>query len=393
MVCLLHEKPFRGVNGSGKHNNWSIGTDDGINLLKPGDTPEDNLSFLVFVSAVIAAVDIYAPLLRLSAANAGNDHRLGANEAPPAIISIFLGDQLQNIFQSIAEGKPIKTDGGKKLELGVNTLPKLPMDLTDRNRTSPFAFTGNKFEFRMVASSESIAGPIFTLNTIVAESLSQIADRLEKAKDIPAAVKEIVTDTWKKHSRVIFNGNGYTDEWVKEAEKRGLPNLRSSVDAWPYFAKKDSVEVFTRHKVLTQQEIEARLEIVLEKYSKILNIEAIVTYEMAAQVILPACSAYSAELAGQIQILEASGMRPDSLNKKLGDIVYLVEQAAKIAEKLDADRKAAKAEQDVQKQAETYRDTVFNSMEALRAPVDRLEKIVPREYWPVPTYEDLLFHI
>jgi glutamine synthetase len=393
LVCLLHEKPFRGVNGSGKHNNWSIGTTDGINLLNPGKTPGENLQFLVFVSAVLDAVDTYAPLLRLSAANTGNDHRLGANEAPPAIISIFLGEQLSDIFEGIANGKPVPSQDGLKLELGVTTLPKLPKDLTDRNRTSPFAFTGNKFEFRMVPSSESIAGPNFTLNTVVAEVLSEFADKLEKSKDVTATVKEIVTDTWKKHSRIVFNGNGYTDEWIKEAEKRGLPNLKSSVEAWPYFGKEDSVRIFTKHKVFTKEEIHARLDIVLEKYSKQINIEAGVEYEMATREIIPACTDYATELAAQIPALEAAGTKPVSLKKKLGDVMLLVEEAAKIAEKLDADRKAAKAVAEPLGQAKAYHETVFASMEALRAPIDRLEKILPKDYWPMPTYEDLLFKI
>ncbi|HNY21838.1 MAG TPA: glutamine synthetase III [Treponemataceae bacterium] len=393
MVCLLHEKPFRGVNGSGKHNNWSIGTDDGINLLNPGKTPGENIQFLLFVSAVIDAVDTYAPLLRLSAANTGNDHRLGANEAPPAIISIFLGEQLSDIFEGIATGKPVPSQEGLKLELGVNTLPKLPKDLTDRNRTSPFAFTGNKFEFRMVPSSESIAGANFTINTTVAEVLAGFADKLEKSKDVTATVKEIVTDTWKKHSRIVFNGNGYTEDWVKEAEKRGLPNLKSSVEAWPYFGKEDSVRIFTKHKVFSKEEIHARLDIVLEKYSKQINIEAGVAYEMATRQILPACSDYAVEVAAQLQTLESSGVKSDSLKKKLGDVMVMVEEASKIADKLDADRKAAKAVADPLAQAKTYRDSVFADMEALRAPIDRLEKLLPRDYWPMPTYEELLFRI
>ena len=393
LVCLLHEKPFRGVNGSGKHNNWSIGTDDGVNLLNPGKTPGENISFLLFVSAVLDAVDTYAPLLRLSAANTGNDHRLGANEAPPAIISIFLGEQLSDIFEGLATGKPVPSQEGLKLELGVTTLPKLPKDLTDRNRTSPFAFTGNKFEFRMVPSSESIAGANFTLNTTVAEVLSQFADRLEKSKDVTATVKEIVTETWKKHNRIVFNGNGYTDEWIKEAVKRGLPNITSSVEAWPYFGKEDSVKLFTKHKVFSKEEIHARLDIVLEKYSKQINIEAGVAYEMATRQILPACSDYAVEVAAQLQTLEGSGVKSASLKQKLGDIMTMVEEAAKIAAKLDADRKATKALTDVLAQAKAYRDTVFADMEALRAPIDRLEKLLPRDYWPMPTYEELLFRM
>lgn len=391
LECLLHEKPFRGVNGSGKHNNWSIGTDDGLNLLNPGSTPGENLSFLVFVAAVIKAVDTYAPLLRLSAANVGNDHRLGANEAPPAIISIFLGDQLQDIFESIATGKPLAANPGTKLELGVTTLPKLPKDLTDRNRTSPFAFTGNKFEFRMVPSSESISAANFVINTIVADILDDIATKLEKAKDLTAAVKELVADVWKKHSRIIFNGNGYTEDWVKEAAKRGLPNLKSSVEAWPYFAKEDSVRIFTKFKVFTKEEIHARLDIVLEKYSKQINIEAGSAFEMATREILPVCSDYAVELASQIQTLEASGVKAASLKKKLTEVSALVEEASVAAEKLEAARVAAKEVSEPEAQAIAFRDKVFAAMEKLRSPIDTLEKLLPKDYWPMPTYEDLLF--
>jgi glutamine synthetase len=393
MVCLLHEKPFRGVNGSGKHNNWSLATDDGINLLNPGKTPDSNLQFLVFVSAVLDAVDTWAPLLRLSAANTGNDHRLGANEAPPAIISIFLGEQLSHIFEGIATGKPVPSQEGLQLELGVNTLPKLPQDISDRNRTSPFALTGNKFEFRMVPSSDSIAGPNFVLNTAVAEVLSAFADKLEKASSIPDAVREIVTETWKKHGRIVFNGNGYTGDWIAEAERRGLPNLKTSVDAWPHFADENSVALFTKHKVFNRGEIHARLEIVLEKYSKQINIEAGVAYEMAVQEILPACSAYGATLAAQIRELEAAGMNVSSLRTRLGDITHLSEEAAKIADTLSAARLAARHISDPLEHARSCRDLVCTAMEALRAPIDRLEKILPKNAWPMPTYEDLLFRM
>lgn len=393
LECLLHEKPFKGVNGSGKHNNWSMGTDDGLNLLNPGSTPCENLSFLVFVAAVIKAVDTYAPLLRLAAANAGNDHRLGANEAPPAIISIFLGDQLQDIFESVATGKPLAHGSNGRLELGVNTLPKLPQDLTDRNRTSPFAFTGNKFEFRMCPSSDSISGPNFVINTIVAEVLDDIAGTLEKAKDLNKAVHDLIVDVWKKHSKVIFNGNGYTDEWVKEAEKRGLPNLRSSVEAWPYFASEESVRIFTKHKIFTKEEIHARLDIVLEKYSKQINIEAACAHEIATREILPACTEYAVELASQIAVLEEAGMKAGSLKKKLSDITALVEEASALADELEKARLGAHTVDGCLKEAEYYRDQVFSKAEALRVPVDMLEKLIPKDFWPMPTYEDLLFKI
>ena len=393
LECLLHEKPFKGVNGSGKHNNWSMGTDDGLNLLNPGSTPCENLSFLVFVAAVIKAVDTYAPLLRLAAANAGNDHRLGANEAPPAIISIFLGDQLQDIFESVATGKPLAHGSNGRLELGVNTLPKLPQDLTDRNRTSPFAFTGNKFEFRMCPSSDSISGPNFVINTIVAEVLDDIAGTLEKAKDLSKAAHDLIVDVWKKHSKVIFNGNGYTDEWVKEAEKRGLPNLRSSVEAWPYFASDESVRIFTKHKIFTKEEIHARLDIVLEKYSKQINIEAACAHEIATREILPACTEYAVELASQIAVLEEAGMKALSLKKKLSDITALVEKASVLADELEKARLGAHTVDGCLKEAEYYRDQVFSKAEALRVPVDMLEKLMPKDFWPMPTYEDLLFRM
>jgi len=393
LECLLHEKPFKGVNGSGKHNNWSMGTDDGLNLLNPGSTPCENLSFLVFVAAVIKAVDTYAPLLRLAAANAGNDHRLGGNEAPPAIISIFLGDQLQDIFESVATGKPLAHGSNGRLELGVNTLPKLPQDLTDRNRTSPFAFTGNKFEFRMCPSSDSISGPNFVINTIVAEVLDDIAGTLEKAKDLNKAAHDLIVDVWKKHSKVIFNGNGYTDEWVKEAEKRGLPNLRSSVEAWPYFASDESVRIFTKYKIFTKEEIHARLDIVLEKYSKQINIEAACAHEIATREILPACTEYAVELASQIAVLEEAGMKAGSLKKKLSDITALVEEASALADELEKARLGAHTVDGCLKEAEYYRDQVFSKAEALRVPVDMLEKLMPKDFWPMPTYEDLLFRM
>jgi len=393
LVCLLHEKPFRGVNGSGKHNNWSMGTDDGLNLLDPGKTPQDNLQFLVFACAVIDAVDSYAPLLRLSTANAGNDHRLGANEAPPAIISIFLGEQLSAILEAVAAGKSVEPRSGTKLELGVTTLPKLPKDLTDRNRTSPFAFTGNKFEFRMVPSSDSIAAPNFVLNTAVAEVLSRFAARLEGAKDLPKTVRELVTETWRDHSRVVFNGNNYTEDWVKEAAKRGLPNLRSSVEAWPWFVKPESVALFTKHGVFSEEEMHARLDIVLEKYSKQINIEAGCAWEMAEREILPVCSAYAAQLAGELSAIEGAGQKSPGRRARLSEICSLIEAAKAKAGDLAAARAAAKAVASPLAQAQAYRDQVFPAIEALRDPIDKLEKLIPRSAWPMPTYEDLLFRL
>ena len=286
-------KPFAGVNGSGKHNNWSISTDDGINLLDPGETPHDNMIFLVMLCSVVRAVDQNAKLLRSTVANTGNEHRLGANEAPPAIVSIFLGDQLSDIFEQLAKGPAKKSKKGGELKLGSSTLPKLPKDSTDRNRTSPFAFTGNKFEFRMVGSTQSVAGPNFVLNTIVAESLCQIADQLEKSKDVKAAAQKILQGIAKDHARIIFNGDNYTDEWVVEAEKRGLPNMRSSVEALETIASKGNQDLFSKHGVLTKQELKARAEILLENYVNLINIEALTTLSMAKRQILPACIEFS----------------------------------------------------------------------------------------------------
>jgi len=393
LVCLLHEKPFRGVNGSGKHNNWSIGTDDGMNLLDPGSTPHENLQFMVFVSAVLAAVDRYAPLLRLSAANTGNDHRLGANEAPPAIISVFLGEQLEEIFEAVSNGKGSSAKKGIDLELGVTSLPKLPKDLTDRNRTSPFAFTGNKFEFRMVPSSDSIAGPNFVLNTVVAEVLSEFADVLEKGGDVKTLSKSLISDVWKKHKRIVFNGNGYTEDWVAEAKRRGLPNLTSSVEAWPYFGSDESVALFGKHNVLAAHEIHARLDIVLEKYSKQINIEAGVALEMAGRQLLPAAMGYASRLAGDIDALEGKKLPVKAMKERLGTIATLIEESYVRLDALAAAKAKAKDISIALEQAKAYRDSVFTAMEALRESVDRLEKLIPRDDWPIPGYEELLFEL
>ena len=311
LYCLLHEKPFAGVNGSGKHNNWSMGTDDGMNLLEPGTSPHENKQFLLFLCAVIKAVDEYPDLLRVSAANAGNDHRLGANEAPPAIISIFLGDQLEDILEQIEKGPATSSKCSSALTIGVNTLPALPKDATDRNRTSPFAFTGNKFEFRMVPSSASISGCNFVLNTIVAETLSEIADKLEKASDLNGEIQAILTDIVKNHKKVIFNGNGYSDEWVEEAARRGLPNIKSTVEAAKAMISEKNQAVLEKHGVLTKVEAESRYEITLENYNKIINIEALTTLEMAKRQILPAVIKFATSLAGSINTINATGLGVD----------------------------------------------------------------------------------
>lgn len=396
LVCLLHEKPFAGVNGSGKHNNWSMGTDDGHNLLEPGKTPHDNAQFLVFLAAVVKAVDEYADLLRVSAANPGNDHRLGANEAPPAIISIFLGEQLTDIFEQIVNGGAKTSKQGGEMTIGVTTLPPLPKDSTDRNRTSPFAFTGNKFEFRMVGSSQSIASCNFTLNTIVAEILNQFADKLEKSKDFDKDVQKLLAEVIKNHKRVIFNGNGYSDEWVLEAEKRGLPNIRSTVAAIPAIIAEKNVSVFEKHKVLSKIELESRYEINLEAYIKTINIEALAMLEIAKRQILPASIAFATELANSINAIKATGVKANTSVQEdlLVDVSNLVASLNKNITKLEkANNKANDMHGDSLKQASYFRDEVFTQMGKLRADADELETLVDAELWPLPTYGQLLFNV
>ena len=396
LVCLLHEKPFAGVNGSGKHNNWSIGTDDGINLLNPGKNPHENMQFLLFLVAVINAVDTYAPLLRLSAANAGNDHRLGANEAPPAILSIFLGEQLDDILAQIEAGKLDHTKVGGILDTGVASLPNLKKDATDRNRTSPFAFTGNKFEFRMVPSSGSIAGPNFVLNTIVSEVLSQFADELEKADDFNKAVWDLICRNVKEHKRIIFNGNGYSDEWVKEAGKRGLPNITSTVASIPALITPESIRIFEKHHVLNSVELHSRAEITYESYIKVINIEARTMIDMTKKQIVPAVVKYTSSLAKSINSVKEAVPGADvSVQTEL-----LVAVSARLAEldaalkKLEKENAAAAAVSGgVEKQAEYYRDHVFTAMSGLRVPADALEMMVDQDVWPFPTYGDLLFNV
>ncbi|MDC7228274.1 MAG: glutamine synthetase III [Spirochaetales bacterium] len=395
MVALLHEKPFAGVNGSGKHNNWSMSTDTGLNLLEPGASPEDNANFLLFLVAVIKAVDVYADLLRATASNSGNDHRLGANEAPPAIISIFLGEQLESILESLSEGKPVQSATGETLEIGMTSLPDLPKDLTDRNRTSPFAFTGNKFEFRMVPSSASIAGPNTALNTAVAEILSDFADRLEKASDIKAEIAAIVKETYKAHKRVIFNGNGYSDEWVEEAEKRGLPNIKSTIEAIPVYEGSPSVELFGKHGVFSKEELESRVEIYLEKYSMQINVEAKIMVEMAEKQIYAAAARYGKALSETIlKAKEAvasfnTGVYEKTMMKLSENVNGLMETV----EELKALIAKAGDEEDVKKAASLFRNEVFAKMGEVREYGDALEEIIPKDEWPFPTYEDLLFRL
>lgn len=396
LACLLHEKPFAGVNGSGKHNNWSISTNDGDNLLAPGNTPHANARFLTFLCAVIKAIDVYADLLRLSAAVPGNDHRLGANEAPPAIISIFLGDQLTDIIDQLSNGGAVSSKQGGELKIGVLTLPPLPKDSTDRNRTSPFAFTGNKFEFRMVPSSGSIAMPNIVLNTIVAETLCEIADKLEKSGDFDAEVQSILKSIVKEHKRVIFNGNGYSDEWVVEAEKRGLPNIRSTVEAIPAFITEKSIALFEKHGVFSGKELESRYEIALENYVKQINIEAQVMIDMAKRQILPAAVGYTTTLASSINIIKQAVPSADTSAQEEGVKVLSSTTAlfSKALENLEkAVKEAHETEGSTYGHAAFYKDVVFKAMGELRTYGDSLEAMVDAKVWPVPTYADMLFSI
>lgn len=394
LACLLHEKPFAGVNGSGKHNNWSISTDDGRNLLDPGTTPLDNAQFLIFLVAVIKAVDEYADLLRFSVATAGNDHRLGANEAPPAIMSIFLGDELTSVIEQIETGVVKNNGTSRTLEIGVSTLPVLPKDNTDRNRTSPFAFTGNKFEFRSVGSSQSIATPNFIINTIVAEALSQIADRLENAGDFRAEVNAVVKEIISKHKRIIFNGNNYSEEWVAEAERRGLPNLRTTVDAIPALIAEKNIRVLEKHGVLNRAEIYSRYEICLENYIKTIRIEALTMIEMASRQILPATLSYVRKVADTVASLRAADADYSCVKEELDELVTLTSGLKAAIDKLDQKIKEADAsEGDSLSHARAYKDVIIPQMNELRAVADRLETIVDASLWPIPTYGDLLFGV
>ncbi len=393
LECLLFEKPFAGVNGSGKHNNWSISTDEGENLMDPGKNPENNLQFQFFLAAVLAAVDNNAELLRLSASSVGNDHRLGANEAPPAIISVYLGEQLEDIVNQIIEtGEATSSLKGKKYVSGASTLPTFTMDATDRNRTSPFAFTGNKFEFRMVGSTQSIAFPMMVLNTIVADQLKKMTAELAGADDFEAAAKKMIRDLYTEHRRIIFNGNGYSEEWVEEAARRGLPNIKCMVDAVPYLATEKNIAMFDDLGVMNKDELEARAYVMLENYGKKINIEALTMIEMANEEIIPAVMSYQAELAKGAAEIKALGIEPtvqvsllDVISKKLEEL-----KAATIALE-DLVRKAPEAEEDVFAWAKYYHDVVFAAFDAVRTPADELETELPKDAWPFPTYEQLLF--
>ena len=394
LVCLLHEKPFEGINGSGKHNNWSITTKEGENLLSPGNDPKQNMQFLLVLAAVVKAVDEHQDLLRISVASAGNDHRLGANEAPPAIISIFLGDDLKGVVDAIISDNDYKSEGKTKFNLGATVLPDLTKDTTDRNRTSPFAFTGNKFEFRMVGSQDSVACSNMMLNTIVADAFCEFADILEKDNS-DEAIKKLIKDTFTKHQRIIFNGDGYSDEWVVEAEKRELLNLKTCAEAIPYYKREENISLFEKHKVLTKEEVESRTEVLLEDYSNVISIEAKACLDMAKASILPSCVSYVKEVAETLAVKkdvcpaadstveEDTVMRVSSLNASLYKAIATLEEGLKKAENIE----------DVQERAMSFRKDVFENMEEVRKYADELETIVDRDFWPYPTYGEILFSV
>ena len=394
MRCLLHEKPYAGVNGSGKHDNWSITTDNGVNLLDPGDTPNENIQFLLVLACIMKAVDTHADLLRQSASDVGNDHRLGANEAPPAIISMFLGEQLEDVVKQLVEtGSADSVKQGGKLETGVSTLPDLQKDATDRNRTSPFAFTGNKFEFRMVGSADSIAGPNTTLNAIVAEAFCEAADILEKADDFDAAVHDLIKEYMTKHQRIIFNGNGYSDEWVKEAEKRGLPNIKSMIEAACTITDPKAVALFEKFGIYTEAELKSREEIIYETYAKSINIEALTMIDMAGKQIIPAVVKYTKVLADTINAVKAAGADASVQAELLKQVSKKLEAMQKALVKLQKAEAKGSAMTDAKEQAFFYKDTVMVIMAELRKPADELEMIVDKELWPIPTYGELMFEV
>ena len=395
LVCLLHEKPFDGVNGSGKHNNWSLSTNTGLNLLEPGETPYENAQFLLFLCAVIKAVDEHQDLLRLSVATAGNDHRLGANEAPPAIISIFLGDELTEVLEAIENGTGYNGKEKEYMRIGADVLPKFKKDSTDRNRTSPFAFTGNKFEFRMPGSSSSIAGCNIVLNTVVADELEKFADVLEAAPDFESALNALIQDTIKSHKRIIFNGNGYDDSWIEEAQKRGLLNLKTTPDALPYFVKEENVKLFEKQHVYSKEEIESRYEVLIEEYVKIINIEALTMLDMAKKEILPAVTSYSKSLADTILSKKAVCESMDTTYETavLKQTSELLKEAYEAVNALSESIDQMNTLSDFEKKANFVRDDLLSKMAALRKPCDELEVIVDEKYWPFPTYGKLLFGV
>ena len=394
MRCLLHEKPYAGVNGSGKHDNWSITTDNGVNLLDPGDTPNENIQFLLVLACIMKAVDTHADLLRQSASDVGNDHRLGADEAPPAIISIFLGEQLEDVVKQLVEtGAATSVIQGGKLETGVSTLPDFEKDATDRNRTSPFAFTGNKFEFRMVGSADSIAAPNTTLNAIVAEAFCEAADRLEGAADFEMAVHDLIKEYMTEHQRIIFNGNGYSKEWVKEAEKRGLPNIKSTIEAAGTLTTEKAIKLFKKFGIYTETELASREEITYETYAKTINIEALTMIDMAGKDIVPAVIKYSKMLAETVNASKAAGVEPVAqiaILREVSDLLLEMQTAQKALEQVE---KQAGEMTNTKERAFFYKDVVVPAMEALRKPADALEMIVDEDMWPFPTYGELMFEV
>lgn len=395
MVCLLHEKPFAGVNGSGKHNNWSISTDTGVNLLEPGETPSENAQFLLFLCAVIKAVDEYQELLRISVASAGNDHRLGANEAPPAIVSMFLGDELNGILKSIEEETQYDSKEKEFMKIGVHTLPTIPKDSTDRNRTSPFAFTGNKFEFRMLGSASSVSDVNTILNTAVAEELKYFAEELEKARDFESELHDLIKDTIIKHKRIIFNGNGYDNSWVEEAERRGLANLKTTPDALKHLMDTKNVLLFTGHRIFSKEELAARYDIMMENYCKVINIEALTMLDMARKDILPAMSDYCKELAETISAKKSVCQDIDCSyeQESLSNLSSLVSAMYKQVNKLDEDLIKIKSTEDVTEMGDYYKNTILSDMTAIRISSDMMETVASAEKWPYPSYGELLFGV
>ncbi|MBO5374177.1 MAG: glutamine synthetase III [Clostridia bacterium] len=393
LVCLLHEKPFEGVSGSGKHNNWSLSTNTGVNLLEPGETPYENAQFLLFLSAVIKAVDDYQDALRISVASAGNDHRLGASEAPPAIVSIFLGDELAAVLDAIENGSRYDAKEKENMRVGVHILPKFPKDTTDRNRTSPFAFTGNKFEFRMVGSSDSIADTNTVINTAVTQVLNEFYEVLSSAEDFTSALHNLVRDTIKAHKRILFNGNGYDKSWATEAKKRGLSNLETTPDAIPHLLDEKNIRLFVDNKVFSEKELRARCEIQLEAYSKLVNIEALTAVDMANQLILPAVSKYTKELTKTIELKAGLGINADYERQVASKLSILNASAYERTKELEVEISAVKELKGAERIAKAYAKRILVKMAELRKIVDEMESITAKEYWPIPSYGEMLFSV
>lgn len=392
LVCLLHEKPFDGINGSGKHNNWALSTDSGENLLKPGKDPQHNTRFMIFLCAVIEAVNLHGDIIRASAANVGNDHRLGGNEAPPSIISIYLGDELSDVVDAVVEGKEAAVKKKEELGFGVAEITSIDRDTTDRNRTSPFAFTGNKFEFRMVGSSASIAGPNTVINTIVADSLKRIADRLEKAADVEAEAQAIIKQLLTENKRIIFNGNGYSEEWVKEAERRGLPNLPQSIDAYPAYITEKAIKLFGENNVYNEVELRSRYEVKVEKFVKVTNYEALTMLDMSRQEIIPAVGCYVKHLAETVKSVEGAGFAANVEKDELAEVMPLYQELYSTTKALDEAIKVSAAIQNLDEQAKSYKDKVVCAMENVRRAADALELKLPKSMWPLESYADMLFY-